>query len=258
MGRLDGKAALVTGASRGLGAGIAAAFAREGADVVVNCLERIDRATAVADEIRALGRRALVVQADCTREDQVRTMVRRTVEEFGEVRILVNNAGILSNVPIVDMPTRIWDEMIASHLRSHFLVSRECARHMLRLQPRDGERRVAKIINVTSVIAQKGGRGATGIVHYAAAKAGVIGFTKALAGELAPLIAVNAISPGTHPTEILAAMPAAWKEAKARDLLLGLGSVLDVADTAVFLASAESDYYTGQVLAPNGGDVMVG
>jgi 3-oxoacyl-[acyl-carrier protein] reductase len=129
---------------------------------------------------------------------------------------------------------------------------------MTRLTPRAGERRAAKVINVSSVIAQKGGRGATGIVHYTAAKAGVIGFTKGLAGELAPLIAVNAISPGTHPTDILAAMSDTWKEAKARELLLGLGTVDDVAWTAVFLASAESDYYTGQVLAPNGGDVMVG
>jgi 3-oxoacyl-[acyl-carrier protein] reductase len=258
MGRLDGKTALVTGASRGLGAGIALAFARQGADVAVNYLDRKDQAAAVADQIQALGRRAVVVQADCTNEVQVRAMVDRVVEAFGEIRILVNNAGILSNVPFVEMPTSVWDEMIASHLRSHFLVTRECVRHMRQLAPRAGERRAAKVINVTSVIAQKGGRGATGIVHYAAAKAGVIGLTKALAGELAPLIAVNAISPGTHPTDILAAMPEEWKEAKARELLLGLGTVDDVAWTAVFLASAESDYFTGQVLAPNGGDMMAG
>lgn len=258
VGRLAGKTALVTGASRGLGAGIALAFAREGADVAVNYRHRLDRAAEVVAEIEALGRRALPVRADCTDETEVRAMVGAVQQAFGEIRILVNNAGVLSNVPFLEMPVSVWDEIVASHLRSAFLVSRCCAPAMMLLAPRPGERRVAKIINVSSVIAQKGGRGAAGIVHYAAAKAGVIGFTKALAGELAPAIAVNAISPGTHPTEILAAMPRAWTKAKERELLLGLGTIEDVAWTAVFLASAESDYFTGQVLAPNGGDVMVG
>jgi 3-oxoacyl-[acyl-carrier protein] reductase len=257
-GRLAGKTALVTGGSRGLGAGIALAFAREGADVAINYLHHVDRAAEVAAQVESLGRRAVLVRADCTDETEVHTMVDSVQRAFGEIRILVNNAGILSNIPFLEMPVSVWDEVIASHLRSAFLVSRCCAPLMMRLAPLPGERRTAKIINVSSVIAQKGGRGAAGIVHYAAAKAGVIGFTKALAGELAPAIAVNAISPGTHPTEILAAMPKAWTEAKDRELLLGIGTIDDVAWTAVFLASAESDYFTGQVLAPNGGDVMVG
>lgn len=258
MGKLDGRPALVTGGSRGLGAAIALAFADEGADVAVNYIEREDKANEVVEAIRAKGRRAIAVQADCSREDDVQRMVDAVLAEFGEIRILMNNAGILTQIPFVDMPVSAWDEMMSSHLRSHFLVTRACLPSMLKLRPLNNERRAAKIITMSSGIGQKGGAGGATIVHYVAAKAGIIGFTKALAGELAPLITVNSISPGTHPTDILGDLSEEWKREKEKQFLLGFGTVEDVALTAVFIASPDSDYYTGQVLMPNGGDVLNG
>ncbi len=259
MGEQDNRPALITGASRGLGAGIALALARKGAPVAVNYREREEKANEVVNSIVELGGLAIAVQADCTDEEQVDAMVKRVVEEFGEIRTLVNNAGSLTQVALVDMPLSTWEEMMASHLRSHFLVTRAVLKgSMLSLQPLNNERRAGKVITMSSGIGQKGGEGGASIVHYVTAKAGVIGFTKALAGELAPLITVNAIAPGTHPTDILGDLSEEWKQEKAEELLLGFGTISDVAETAVFLASPAADYYTGQVLTPNGGDVMNG
>jgi len=256
MGSLDGRVALVTGASRGLGAAIARRLASEGAAVGVNYLNRKDKADELVAEIRATGGTAVALAADVTREGDVERMVDETIAALGDIRILVNNAGILSQMPIETMPVEEWDRMMASHLRSHFLVSKHVIPSMRRLKPIGEERRVAKIINMSSGIGQKGGAGGAGIVHYVTAKAGVLGFTKALAGELAPDITVNGISPGTHPTDILGDLSDEWIEEKSKVFLLGFGTVEDVAETALFLASPATDYYTGQVLTPNGGDVM--
>jgi 3-oxoacyl-[acyl-carrier protein] reductase len=264
MGKLDGKTALVTGASRGLGAGIARAFAREGASVAVNYYpDETERAAAVAlvEEIRGSGGRAIAVPADVTDEVQVASMVQRVVEEFVEVRILMNNAGNFTMCKVADMSLEEWENTINCHLRGTFLVSKHCLeKSMLRLAPLNDERRAAKIINTSSGIGQIGGTFGTGMVHYCTAKAGVIGFTKALAGELAPLITVNAIAPGMHPTDMAAdpALSDEWMTEKLKRFPLGFGTVADVAETAVFLASADADYYTGQVLMPNGGYVMNG
>lgn len=259
MGSQTNRPALVTGASRGLGAGIALALAREGAPLAINYREREDKAREVVDQITAAGGRAIAVQADCTDEAAVAAMVERVVSEFGEIRTLVNNAGGLTQVPFAEMTLATWEEAMHSHLRSHFLVSREAVRQSMgALRPLDGERRAGKIITMSSGIGQKGGPGGATIVHYVTAKAGVIGFTKALAGELAPLITVNAIAPGTHPTDILGDLSDEWKAEKEEELLLGFGTIEDVAETAVFIASPAADYYTGQVLTPNGGDVMNG
>jgi 3-oxoacyl-[acyl-carrier protein] reductase len=264
MGKLDGKAALVTGASRGLGAGIALAFAREGADVAVNhypdAAER-DQALALVERIRAMGRRALAVECDVTQEDQVAAMVAKAVETLGEVRILMNNAGNFTMSRVADMSLEVWQGTIDCHLRGTFLVSKHCLkRSMLDLRPIDGERRAAKIINMSSGIGQIGGSFGTDMVHYVTAKAGVLGFTKALAGELAPLITVNAIAPGMHKTDMGEdpALGGDWLRSKMERYPLGWGTVEDVAETAVFLASPEADYYTGQTLMPNGGYVMNG
>lgn len=258
MEKLTDKTALVTGASRGLGRAIALAFADEGANVVINYVQRKDKAEEVVAAVRKRGRRAIAIQADCSVESQVNRMVDTALKEFGEIRILMNNAGILTQMPLVEMPVERWDEMMASHLRSHFLVTKACLPSMLNLKPLKGEKRAAKIINMSSGIGQKGGPGGATIVHYVTAKAGILGFTKALAGELAPLITVNCISPGTHPTDILGDLTEEWKAKKEKQLLLGFGTVEDVALTAAFIASPDADYYTGQVLMPNGGDVMNG
>jgi len=256
MGLLDGRVALVTGASRGLGAAIAKRLAAEGAAVGVNYVNRPDKADEVVREIQEAGGTAIAVQADVTDEKDVRRMVAEVIDNLGDIRILVNNAGVLSQMTIDDMPVEEWDRMMASHLRSHFLVSKHVIPSMRRLKPMPGERRTAKIITMSSGIGQKGGAGGAGIVHYVTAKAGVLGFTKALAGELAPDITVNGISPGTHPTDILGDLSDEWIEEKSKVFLLGFGTVEDVAETALFLASPATDYYTGQILTPNGGDVM--
>ena len=137
----------------------------------------------MVEAIRAKGRRAIAVQADCTREDDVTRMVDTVLEEFGEIRILMNNAGILTQMRRVDMPLAAGEETKASHLRSHFLVTKACLPSMTELRPMNGERRAAKNITKSSGIGQKGGAGGATIGQYVTAKAGVIGFTKALAGE---------------------------------------------------------------------------
>jgi len=252
--RLSSKNALITGGSRGLGAAIALKFAAEGADVAVNYRSSDAKARELVDAIRGMGRRALAVKADCTNELDVRDMVDAVVDEFGEIRILVNNAGILSHAAISEMDIHLWDEMISSHLRSTFLVSKYClVRTMLALEPLRGDRIAAKIINMSSGIVRRGGLGAANMVHYVTAKAGVIGFTAALAAEVAPLIAVNAIAPGIHPTDMLGDADEATLEELGRLFLLGLGTVEDVATTALFLASSDSDHFTGETLTPNGG-----
>jgi len=264
MGRLDGKSALVTGASRGLGAGIALAFAREGADVAVNHYPdetEAAKAIEIVDRIRSMGRHAIAVAADVTDEAQVSAMVESVLGEFGELRILMNNAGIFTMSTVAEMPLDMWEGTIASHLRGSFLTSKHClSKSMLHLKPLRDERRAAKIINTSSGIGQIGGTFGSSMVHYVAAKAGILGFTKALAGEVAPLITVNAIAPGMHPTDMGndPALSDDWTREKMTRFPLGFGTVGDVADTAVFLASPAADYYTGQVLMPNGGYVMNG
>lgn len=255
MKRLDGRTALVTGSGRGLGAAMAIAFAAEGANVVVNYRSRAADADAVVTAIEDLGGKAVAVQADCTDEVDVARLVDTAVAEFGEVRILVNNAGIGGRTPFAELTVASWDEMMASHLRSHFLVSRAClVKSMSGLQPLPGERRAAKIVNIGSGLVRRGGFAAAGSVAYMTAKAGVNGFTQALAAELAPLITVNAIEPGIHFTELFGGRPPDEVVAELdRLFLLGLAEDRDVASMATFLASADADHITAQIFLTSGG-----
>jgi 3-oxoacyl-[acyl-carrier protein] reductase len=252
--RLQGKTALVTGSGRGLGAAIALGFAREGASVAVNYIERRDKAEEVVRGIEALGGKAIAVQADCTEPDDVARLVDSVLDAFGEIRILVNNSGILTRRPIAEMSIDEWDGMIKSHLRSHFLVTRECLnRSMLALQPLAGERVAAKIINMGSGLVNRGGLSAREQVHYMTAKAGVAGFTRGLAAELAPSITVNALAPGIHLTDMVGNPPPDLKAKLAGYFLLGLPEDRDVVATAVFLASTDGDHITAEILTMNGG-----
>lgn len=249
MGVLRGRKALVTGASRGIGRAIALAFAEEGADIAVNYNQASAAAQEVASEIEALGRQALLVQADVSQEAPVRAMVDEILEDFGRVDILVNNAGFVTLAPVETMDIALWDEMIATHLRGTFLVTRMILPGML-------ERGDGRIINVSSQIGQIGREWFT---HYAAAKAGIIGFTKSLAREVASRgVLVNCIAPGPINTGIVPKVVGA----PATDYISLLpshraGEPEEVAPTAVFLASDAATYYVGQTLGPNGGDVML-
>ena len=248
MGKLAGRVALVTGASRGIGAAIAGAFGREGAMVAVNYHRSEARAAEVVATIQAAGSQAIAVRADVSDGAAVRAMVERTVAAFGPVDVLVNNAGILNALPLDQMSEDVWDEMMATNLRSVFL----CARAVLPAMLARGR---GKIINVTSQVGQKG---MPNHVHYAAAKAGVIGFTRALAREVGPRgVHVNAIAPGPIETELIGPITEEFRREKTVIFALRrLGLPDEVAPTAVFLASDDSNFYAGQTLCPNGGDIM--
>jgi 3-oxoacyl-[acyl-carrier protein] reductase len=249
MEKLLDRVAIVTGGARGIGGAIAAAFAAEGADVVIADRLGEDVAKPVLDAIERAGRRALFVGTDIADETSVSAMVDRAYEEFGEIDVLVNNAGTFSQFFFHELPAVEWDRVIGVNLRGCFL----CTRMVL---PRMLERGRGKVINVASQLGQIGG---TEMVHYSASKAGVIGFTKALAREVSTKgIHVNAIAPGPILTDMMAEETEEWAAQKLSELPIGrFGEVHEVAPTAVFLASDESSYYVGQTLCPNGGDVML-
>ena len=247
MKKLSGKVALVTGASRGIGRGIAEALGTAGASVAVNYRASAAGAAEVVEVVRSCGQEAIAVQADVAEEDDVARMVDTVLDRFGRIDILISNAGILTQSHLADMPTEMWDEMIRANLRSAFLCTRAVLPGML-------SRKDGRIIYVAS---QLGLKGAPDLVHYSAAKAALIGMTRALAREVAPNVTVNAIAPGPIETDMLANITEEWKAVKKAELPLArFGQVSEVAPTAVFLASDDASYYTGQVLGPNGGDVM--
>jgi len=249
VGKLEQRTAVVTGAASGIGAGIAIAFAREGADVVV-----VDRAPArqAEDVIAAIedhGREALFVRADVSDEASVRAMAESAIARFGRVDILVNNAGIFTESPLADMPVRDWDRVLDTNLRGTFLCTRVLIGQML-------ARGDGRIINIASQLGQIGG---SSVAHYSASKAGVIGLTKALAREVSARgVLVNAIAPGPIQTPLLDGETEEWRSAKLKELPIGrFGTVDEVTPTAVLLASSDGSYYVGQTLGPNGGDVML-
>ena len=249
MGVLDGRTALVTGSSHGIGRAIALAFAAEGADVAVNYRSNAEGAAEVARQIEAFGRRALVIQADVSQVEPVRAMVDQVERAFERIDILVNNAGFVTLAPVESMEISTWDDMIATHLRGTFLVTRMVLPGML-------ERGDGRIINISS---QLGQIGREWFAHYTAAKAGIIGFTKALSREVADRgVLVNCIAPGPIDTGIVPKTPGAPQKDRVSQLpILREGLPEEIAPTAVFLASNASTYYVGQTLGPNGGDVML-
>jgi 3-oxoacyl-[acyl-carrier protein] reductase len=249
VNKLHDRVAIVTGGARGIGGAIAAAFAAEGADVVIADVLGEDVAAPVRNAIEEAGRRALQVHTDVSDEAEVRAMVERAQEEFGDIDILVNNAGTFGQVFFHELTPQEWDRVVGVNLRGCFLCTRMVIPRML-------ERGYGKIINVASQLGQIGG---TEMVHYSASKAGIIGFTKALAREVSSKgVHVNAIAPGPILTEMLAEETEEWANNKLSELPIGrFGEVHEVAPTAVFLASDDSSYYVGQTLGPNGGDVML-
>jgi 3-oxoacyl-[acyl-carrier protein] reductase len=248
-GRLAGKVALVTGGSRGLGRGIAEGFAAEGARLVVNYLKDEKAANAVVDTVRKSGSEAIAVRADIGEVDDVAAMVDTAVKKFGTIDVLVNNAGMLNSARLADMSVETWDSMIKVHLRGMFLCTRFVIPHMLK-------QKRGKVINMSGTFGVSGGAEYT---HMSAAKAGMIGFTRALAREVGhDGINVNCIAPAIIRTDLYNFMPDDVRDAIVGAYPLGrVGEVADVVATALFLATDDGSFFTGQTLCPAGGDVMV-
>jgi 3-oxoacyl-[acyl-carrier protein] reductase len=247
--RLAGKVALITGAQQGIGRAIALAYGREGASVVVNYLDDRQAAEAIAAQIRQQGGRAVAVAGDVACAHDVQRMIEAG-SAFGGIDVLVNNAGIFPRVPFLEMSEAQWDEVLTVNLKGTFLCTQAVARELVR-QGRPGA-----IINLASGAAFRSSpRG----VHYVASKAGVVGLTRAAALELAPYrIRVNAIAPGlTDTAQPRYGMSEEELQAAGRQIPLGRMAVPeDIANLAVFLASEEASYITGQTIHVNGGQYL--
>ncbi|HET6498535.1 MAG TPA: 3-oxoacyl-[acyl-carrier-protein] reductase [Coriobacteriia bacterium] len=249
MTRLEDKVALVTGASRGIGAAIALELAARGAAVAVNYAGNAVAAGGVVEAIRAAGGRAVALQADVSDTEACSALVSATVAEFGAIDILVNNAGITRDGLLVRMSDDDWAAVIGTNLTAAFTLTRAAAALMMKA-------RSGAIVNVSSVVGLVGNAGQA---NYAAAKAGLIGLTKAAARELAPRsIRVNVVAPGFIETEMTAGLPEAVRDAARTRIAFGrFGLPSDVATAVAFLASDDARYITGQVLAVDGGMTFV-
>lgn len=249
MGKLSGKVALITGASVGIGRATAILFGEKGARVVVNYAHRKEKANEVKKEIEKVDSEAITIKADVSSWNEVRVMVDETIREFNRIDILVNNAGIGSHKKLVEISEADWDEMIGVHLKGTF----NCSKAVLPIMLSQGS---GKIINISSGLALIGSD--LGLTHYCAANGGIISFTKALAREVGPQgINVNCVAPGPTLTEMFMSSPDEFNEEYKMTLpLKRFAKPREIAFSILFLASNESDYYAGQVLCPNGGEVM--
>ena len=245
---LTGKVALVTGASRGIGQAAAIELAKAGADIIVNFIGNEAVAQETVEAIEALGRKAIKIKANVGDADDVQAMVDEAHAAFGHIDILVNNAGITRDGLLIRMKDSDWDEVLNINLKGVYLVTKAVAKLMVK-------QRAGRIINMTSV---SGVTGNVGQANYAAAKAGVIGFTKTCAKELAARgITVNAIAPGFIETAMTDVLPEKIKEGIAATVPLGrMGQPEEIAGVVTFLASDFASYITGQVLNVDGGMVM--
>lgn len=247
MLRLQDKVALVTGGSRGIGKAIVMRFAHEGANVVLTG-RNLEAAEKVAEEIRQEGGHATALAVNATVVTEVDGAIKTIVDKFGRLDILVNNAGITRDNILLRMRDDEWNEVIATNLTGYFNHIRAASKVMVK-------QRSGKIINLTSIVAQMGNRGQA---NYSAAKAGVIGLTKSVARELASRnIQVNAVAPGFIDTDLTSGLAEAVKDSLLQSVPLGrIGTPDEVAGLILFLASADADYITGQVLNIDGGLVM--
>ena len=246
---LSGKAALVTGGSRGIGRAIVTRLATQGADVAFTYKGNADAAAEVVKSVEGLGRRALAVQGDASQPETADAVVKEVLESFAKIDILVNNAGVTRDDLIMRMSVEAWREVLETNLFGAFYMTKAVTRPMLKAKS-------GRIVNITSVSGQAG---QTGQANYSSAKAGLIGLTKATARELASRgITANAVAPGFVDTELTRGLPAALKDQLRAATPLGrFGETAEIADAVAFLASDEAAFITGQVLAVDGGLVMM-
>lgn len=246
---LAGRKALVTGGSRGIGAGIVELFAAAGAEIAFCHYRDGAAAKALVKTLAKSGRKVHETDCDVASESEVAAMAAWAESCLGQVDIVVNNAGIGGDTPLTKMSVEEWDRMIAVHLRGTFLVTHAFFGKMC-------QRSYGRIINISSQLAYKG---SPGLVHYCAAKAGILGFTRALAYEGAPhKVTVNSVAPGPVDTDLTRGLSDEFRKMKMAQLPLGrFGHVKEIAPTLLLLASEAGSFYTGQSLSPNGGDVMI-
>ncbi|MGP1407576.1 3-oxoacyl-[acyl-carrier-protein] reductase [Selenomonas sp.] len=245
---LDGKTALVTGASRGIGRAIALRLAEEGAQVAVNYAGNVKAAEEVKSVIEAAGGKAMLCQADVADSKAVDAMVESVVKEFGTIDILVNNAGITRDTLLMRMKDEDFDKVLDTNLKGVYYCTKVVSKLMMK-------KRTGRIVNMASVVGLVGNVGQT---NYAAAKAGVIGFSKAAAREMASRgVTVNVVAPGSIDTDMTAVLPEKVKEKIIADIPLGkMGEPKDIANAVLFLVSDQASYITGQVVNVDGGLVM--
>ncbi len=246
---LEGKKAVVTGSSRGIGRVIALALAKEGADVAVNYIAGNEAdAQEVAEAIKAMGRKALVIQANVSSYSESESMVEKVVQEFGRVDILINNAGITRDGLLIRMKEEDWDAVLATNLKGVYNCTKAAIKYMMK-------QRSGRIVSISSVV---GIIGNAGQANYAAAKAGILGFTKAVAKEVASRgITVNAVAPGFIKTDMTRVLPEKVVESMIATIPQNrLGEPEDIAKAVLFFVSDNADYITGQTLHVDGGMVM--
>lgn len=245
---LDGKVVLVTGASRGIGRAIALRLAKDGATVVVNYAGNEAAANETREMIESIGGKASLSRADVSSAEAVEQMVKDVMQEYGQIDILINNAGITKDGLLMRMKEADWDAVLNTNLKGVYHCTKAVARYMMK-------RKSGKIVNLTSVV---GLTGNIGQANYAAAKAGVIGFTKSIAKELAARgVQVNAVAPGFIDTDMTAVLTDEIKKSMVEKIPLArLGAAEDVANAVAFLVSEDASYITGQTLNVDGGMVM--
>ncbi|TFH34913.1 MAG: 3-oxoacyl-[acyl-carrier-protein] reductase [Anaerolineales bacterium] len=245
---LEGKVALVTGGSRGIGRAIALELGRQGASVMINYNQNAQAAEETKAGIEATGNKATIYQADVSDFTQADALVKATLEKLGDLHILVNNAGITRDGLIMKMSEQDWDAVIETNLKSTFNCSKPAVRYMMR-------KRYGRIINISSI---SGAMGNAGQTNYSASKAGQIGFTKALAREVAPRnVTVNAVAPGFIETDIWESVPEEFQKNLMAVIPLGrVGQAEEIAQAVAFLASDHAAYITGHVLVVDGGMAM--